>query len=522
MKKSIRTTLLGFSIIVSTIAIVLLTSVQLFYLYRHNQNILKNEEKIMFSAYDDNIRNQVQSILSLIDNYDKIYAQEGMPESERKKRITEIIRNIRYQGKQYFWITDFNDVSVLSPYNPKSEKTSFKDFKDAKGKYSVRAQREAAFKPEGGFTDYYWAKPGETEPSPKRSYTKTYDKYKWVVATGNYVDDIEAAIASMKENLNKKLREIFLISLLVAVIILAGVIILFTLLGINFTKPIIELRSFSESLAEGNLTQTVAGNFLKRKDEIGVLTNSMNRMGNTLRELIASVQKHIDNLNKVVFELSSSASSVSSASSQQAATLEEITASLEEVTSNVKENAEVAQQGNNLAQHTDNLAQEGGKAIDNSVRQMEQIAEKVTLIEEISGQTNLLALNAAIEAARAGSDGKGFAVVAGEVRKLAEHSQQASMEITDLAVHSKETVENAGKLFDDIIPQIQKTVGFVKTIAHNATEQDTSLKLVNVSIAELNNSTQSNAASAEELSATAEDLKSQMKEIVKTISVFKI
>ncbi|MEO0420703.1 MAG: methyl-accepting chemotaxis protein [Pseudomonadota bacterium] len=110
-------------------------------------------------------------------------------------------------------------------------------------------------------------------------------------------------------------------------------------------------------------------------------------------------------------------------------------------------------------------AQVGSEAVASTVQAMQQIAAKISVVDEIASQTDLLALNAAIEAARAGTNGKGFAVVAGEVRKLAERSQDASKGIGELARDSVATAEQAGQLLGAIVPSIKRVSQVVQEIA---------------------------------------------------------
>ena len=117
-------------------------------------------------------------------------------------------------------------------------------------------------------------------------------------------------------------------------------------------------------------------------------------------------------------------------------------------------------------------AKEGGKAVSETVEAMKDIADKISIIEEIARQTNMLALNAAIEAARAGEHGKGFAVVAAEVRKLAERSQGAAREISQLSASSVDVAEQAGELLIKMVPDIQKTADLVQEISAASNEQN--------------------------------------------------
>jgi methyl-accepting chemotaxis protein len=162
----------------------------------------------------------------------------------------------------------------------------------------------------------------------------------------------------------------------------------------------------------------------------------------------------------------------------------------------------------------------GGRAVNETVAAMRQIAEKVRIVDDIAYQTNLLALNAAIEAARAGESGRGFSVVATEVRKLAERSQMSAKEIEQLASSSVQLAGRAERMLDDMLPSIKQTSELVQEIALASADQSCGADQINMAMAQLNQTTQQNAAASEELAATAESMGSQARELDQLLRFF--
>jgi uncharacterized protein Yka (UPF0111/DUF47 family) len=217
-------------------------------------------------------------------------------------------------------------------------------------------------------------------------------------------------------------------------------------------------------------------------------------------------------------QLSSTSEEIAQGAAEQASSVEEASSSMEEMAANIRQNADNAMQTEKIAQKSAADALEGGGAVKQTVDAMKLIAEKISIIEEIARQTDLLALNAAIEAARAGEHGKGFAVVASEVRKLAERSQTAAAEISQLSGSSVEVAERAGKMLDHLVPDIQKTAELVQEITCASKEQDDGAEQINGAIQQLDQVVQQNASGAEEMASTAEELSSQAQELTSILS----
>lgn len=279
-----------------------------------------------------------------------------------------------------------------------------------------------------------------------------------------------------------------------------------------------DVQALMQRVAEGDFSVQVA---LRKGDESSMLF-SVKSMLERLAQIISEVRSAADNLASASEEVSATSQSLSQASSEQAASVEETSSSMEQMTASINQNTENAKVTDGMATKAAKEAAEGGDAVGQTVVAMKNIAEKISIIDDIAYQTNLLALNAAIEAARAGEHGKGFAVVAAEVRKLAERSQVAAQEIGEVAGSSVELAEKAGELLTTIVPSIKKAADLVQEITAGSEEQSSGVGQINDSMEQLNQLTQQNASSSEELSATAEEMSAQAEQLQELMNFFKL
>lgn len=287
------------------------------------------------------------------------------------------------------------------------------------------------------------------------------------------------------------------------------------------------------AFAEGDLAARMEGDF---QGSFLTLKESLNTMGMRLAELVGDINSSAADVSSAASEISEASNDLASRTEQQAASLEQTAAAMEQITAAVKQNVTNVDKSTSTSRDTRSKAASGGQIVSEAVAAMRDIeksshlvAEIVTVIDDIAFQTNLLALNASVEAARAGEAGKGFAVVASEVRALAQRSADAAKEIKELISGTAKQVSTgvtlvnqAGEALSEIIAGIESVADSMSSVSNASNEQATGLGEVNTAVNEMDTMTQQNAAMVEQTTAAAASLLGQAKQLLRTISFFKV
>jgi len=293
-----------------------------------------------------------------------------------------------------------------------------------------------------------------------------------------------------------------------------------------------EAARVAAAVAQGDLTLRIA---VKAGDKNSLMAR-LAEMQASLGKVVADVRRNSESVATASVQIAQGNHDLSERTERQASVLQQTAASMEQLNSTVRQTAENSLQANQLAVSARGVAVQGGDVVAQVVQTMKGINESsrkigdiIGVIDGIAFQTNILALNAAVEAARAGEQGRGFAVVASEVRSLAGRSAEAAREIKRLISTSVERVDEGSALVDKAGATMQEVVGSIKRvtdlmgeISAASREQSTGVAQVGQAVGQLDQATQQNAALVEESAAAAESLKTQARQMVHSVAVFKL
>ena len=490
--RKIGTTVLFMCLSISIVLIAFFGVLSVTNIYSISDKQIVSMEDRMREDYDEMIKGQVQTIVSLLDPINKQIEEGKLSEKDGKELAASIIRGGKYLDSGYFWADTTEGINVVL-LGSAVEGTDRRGLTDHNGFKIVEKFLEIGNGEGSGFLDYYFPKANETEPSQKRAYVQIYKPFNWIIGTGNYVDEFEKVVAAEKEATSKTIGGV------VGIILVSSAILLFITAVLSFvfrniiSKKVDKTLALAKKISEFDLTgsECEIPSFRGRPNELDGLLKMVCTVRGNLEEMIRNISGNagkvadvaanmaatVNDTNKMTKEVATVMSHISQGSTEQAENtaeaaeatgktgdtinaIVEILGKLDESISSINDRkdeglkllAELNAAGKNSSEAFGAMKVMTGETSD-SVAKISQASE---MIQSISDQTNLLALNAAIEAARAGESGKGFAVVAEEIRKLAEQSASFTKDIREVIEGLRQKSEDSVAMMEKVNTEIEK------------------------------------------------------------------
>ena len=429
--------------------------------------MLKQIHDDLYQAKAEKTRHVVEAASGVLDYYRQLETAGTLTRDAAQQQALSVVRGLRYEQSDYFWINDLTPVMVMHPTNPKLDGQNLSAIKDPDG-FALFNEMVAIAKAKGaGMVDYRWPKPGASTPVQKTSYVKLFEPWGWVIGSGVYIDDMQLEFRS-------QVREASLVGLGIALLMA----LLVMLIARSIVRPLQETVDAMANIASGesDLTRSLDTH---GQDEVTELARHFNAFTAKLRGVISQLQVSASALGQSSTDLGDNAAQAQSRSQQQSQQMELVATAINEVTYGVQDVAKNAEHAASEMRDAQAQAHQGQVNIDGSLQQIDQLSATIEqavqvirtlasestqigsvleVIRSIAEQTNLLALNAAIEAARAGEQGRGFAVVADEVRLLAQRTQKSTAQIQTMIERLQNHSEAAVQVIGDSSRASQLTI----------------------------------------------------------------
>src|SRR6266567_1970980 len=434
---------------------------------------IKSQRSTMLSEKLQKTKSLVEVPYTLIEQQYQMEKEGKISRQEAQRRALEAIRPMRYDGANYFWINDEHPTMVMHPMKPEMEGQDLTLVKDPSGKAIFLEFVNAARTPNGDYVYYLWPMPGKEQPVAKLSFVKSFAPWGWVIGTGIYIDDVDAAWrAAALTAIGLSLA--CLLPLLVVSVTTSRSIFL------RLRDMVYRVKDMAEG--EGDLTQRID---ITSNDEIGELAKWFNDFMDRLHDMIRAIAENAQHVASASEELSATSQQISANSEETSAqanvvsqatqqvnqNLQSVSTGAEEMTSTIQSIATNAHEAATVAGNAVQTALAANATVGKLGASSAEVGEVIKVITAIAQQTNLLALNATIEAARAGEAGKGFAVVANEVKELAKQAAKATEDISRKIPAIQTDTKGAVDAIGSISEVINKVNDISSTIATAVEEQ---------------------------------------------------
>ncbi len=286
----------------------------------------------------------------------------------------------------------------------------------------------------------------------------------------------------------------------------------------RLAKPIKAAEKLADDILAGNINSVAQDGGNKEFAELQV---AMVSLRDKLKTIIPQLRSNIEQISVAAQSTGTTGETMHRSAESQAQTASEVSSAVEDIARNIRSNSQNAISAYEYSEHTGKKLDECVVASDNIQKAMGDIAEKLSIIDDIAFQTNILALNAAVEAARAGDNGKGFAVVAAEVRKLAERSAAAAKDIDEVCAKGVQLTIKTDEVFHKILPTIRNNATIVKEIAETGREQSANIGNINSAVERINHEAQAFADISAQMEANVTSVYQSVQTLLQQISYFK-
>jgi len=545
MKKnsSFKATIIRFVILIILLVSISVSIITAFNFKQLTSYSLETTETLLMEDYDKAIKDAVEGYMSMVSLYEERVKDGEITKEEASTVLLDYARWMRYDNDNYLWIDTAEGDNLVLYGNEKVEGTNRLDFVDNNGTKLIQELIKTG-KSGGGYLDYWFPKPGETEAVRKRGYVEYNEFFDWNVGTGNFVDNIEEQLLVIENSYNSKFDALivqFLLSVITLGVLLAAASYIF---ASKLAKPIIAITEVVEQLATLDFSfdeKSEAAKFTNRGDEIGVMIRSVSKMRDNVADFISKTSAATEAVAASSEELTANSQQSATAAEEVAKTIEEIARGASDQAMDTENTANNIEQLANLLQDNFQYMTELNAASEKIASQKDagfeilkelivktqnvngsasnvydiilsndESAKKIetasTMIQSIADQTNLLALNAAIEAARAGEAGRGFSVVADEIRKLAEDSNRFTGEIKTVIAELKAKSELAVSKMDNVKAIVNEQSQSVKETEAKFEGISEATELVKSVVIKLNSSAELMAANKDNIIELVQNL----------------